>query len=150
MVSELEHTKLVDEHLESHPEDSPCHKVALRGALPVNWGWSGCYGVYPDGSVVFYNDEAKSWSTTVKRAQWLITLSLVARRHPQYQDLLPRRPINATDCSECNGTGTPDLAKNNEVLRNLLCGNCYALGWIPAGGWGTIAPRILPTHPPQP
>lgn len=150
MPSQVEHTRLVSEQLQSYPEDSPCRKVALRGALSVGWGWSGCYGVYADGTVVFYDEETDSWSPAMKREEWLITLSLVARDHPEYVDLLPRRPSDAKECSECDGTGIPHFAKNDDALRKLLCGSCYALGWIPAGGWGTIAPFLVPTRSSNP
>jgi hypothetical protein len=55
----------------------------------------------------------------------LHTIALVAgtERYPWLRDLLPIRPVDAVDCSCCNGTGR--LGPGN-VLR---CRSCMALGW---------------------
>jgi hypothetical protein len=48
-----------------------------------------------------------------------------ARRMPKLQSLLPSRPPDAPNCSECRGSGF--------ILGDLVCPDCGALGWVAPG-----------------
>jgi hypothetical protein len=57
----------------------------------------------------------------------LHTIALVAgaARYPWLEGLLPSRPLGATQCGACGGSGR--LGPENA----LFCNACGALGWIP-------------------
>ena len=61
----------------------------------------------------------------------IAVLILGSRNLPQLAELIPQRPIDATDCSGCNGTGWT----HQEIYRHfggegILCQECFGLGWV--------------------
>ena len=51
-----------------------------------------------------------------------LSLTVARERWPELSDLLPRRPVEARDCSACEGRGS--------IVPKVYCGECGALGWI--------------------
>lgn len=146
MVTHVQHRHFVDEFLANNHEDTPCRRVALRGAIPVRWAWTGCFGLFEDGSIVYYDDEKQEWAPTVRRDEWLVTIRLAGTTHPEYLELLPLRPDDAPDCPSCRGSGRAIAAPSSDALANVLCGTCSALGWTPRNGWGVIVPFTVATR----
>lgn len=95
--------RLVDEYLTSSSQPSPCRMVALRGAVPVSSAWSGCFGVFDDGSVIYYDEDTNSWAPQVRRDEWLATVTFAAAQHPELAFLVPVRPSDAVVCPACSG-----------------------------------------------
>jgi hypothetical protein len=93
----------------------------------------GCY-ISPTGDMFLETYEVGSDEPpTVDRSRCAqhAVLILGSRNVPQLADLLPKRPIDATDCSGCNSSGRT----HKEIFRQLggegiLCQQCCGLGWI--------------------
>jgi hypothetical protein len=60
-------------------------------------------------------------------------LVIATRRFPALEALLPQRPVFATACAACRGTGDWHLfsADRKESLRigSMICKECGGLGW---------------------
>ena len=58
------------------------------------------------------------------------TIALVAGAldHPVLRELLPKKPREANDCDQCDGTGRITLGLQ-ERCALAFCGQCKGLGW---------------------
>jgi hypothetical protein len=52
-----------------------------------------------------------------------IAFASLIKHYPDFRDLLPERPTNASDCSICSGTGWM-------MDGRCYCGTCRGLGWV--------------------
>jgi len=93
----------------------------------------GCY-ISPDGDLFLETYDVGSGEPPEVdrsyRAQ-IAVLILGSRNLPQLVDLIPQRPVDATDCSGCNDTGWT----HREIYRHIggegiLCEECFGLGWV--------------------
>ena len=77
----------------------------------------------PDGTTVALIEGAPGdpdqWQDDTEQDR--ITALVIARKQfPELEQLLPRRPADATDCPECGATG---------FIHGIVCGACSGLGW---------------------
>ena len=104
-----------------------CERALLEmGALPIPWAWVGCFGIRPNGEVVYVDDDGKVNTRELadNPSFAIATLVYAARRNPALSSLLPFKPVSALACAVCSGTGSaPPTA-------NALCGECMGLGWM--------------------
>ncbi len=95
------------------------------GALPIYPGWTETLALAPDGSLVRWSTESECDGVRPIENERDARLVLVqcARRYPELQHLLPRRPPHATTCAGCGGTGSP-VPSNPDIICE-----CGGLGW---------------------
>jgi hypothetical protein len=94
------------------------------------------YGAYisPTGDLFMETyDPASDDPPTVDRGRCaqIAVLILGSRTLPQLTDLLPKRPIDASGCTSCDGSGWT----HQEFFRQfggkgILCEQCCGLGWV--------------------
>jgi hypothetical protein len=107
--------------------------------LPVYCDWTHAFGVTEDGSVFAYEhdpwpqasltpaNERIPLNAKVSDPSWLnVALRHGMKAYPWLEDLLPERPSDAQDCSQCSGTGRIPIA------ADLVC-HCGGSGWVPGG-----------------
>jgi hypothetical protein len=103
--------------------------VSVGGSM---WAW---YFLRPNGEVVVVGedeDRPDVDSVYSDRSHQLRTLVWLSRRHPELASLLPEREPGATDC-RCT------LHSHIFGPDRVLCSECGALGWLPAGPAFSIA-----------
>ena len=126
----MEHV-VVQRLIESAKAQTPSsieRALLALGALPIPWAWEGCFGVRPNGEVVYVDEDGKPTlleSIGYVRENTMATLVYAAKRNPDLMCLLPQRPAGARSCSTCRGTGTVTKVE-------ALCGECLGLGWVNA------------------
>jgi len=126
------------------------------GALPLLYTWGGLYAIDRNVRVwrIFWRDNdniPRSPEVVTDVRSWVWAVSEGSRRYPEIQQLLPSRPAEAPDCSECQGVGisrdcqllrAQPLATLPEFMRKLadgdpwLCPHCGGLGWVYNGPVG--------------
>ena|SRR5438132_243098 len=102
-----------------------------RGLLPLYMGWTGT--IFVDGSGEFWFLDLEDEPGTLRPEndlRWqIVSLVIGSERHPELQALLPQRPEAEPDCAVCSGTGHAIVSGIEK--KNVTCGNCAGLGWVP-------------------
>jgi hypothetical protein len=102
--------------------------AASTNALPLWSDMSGCIALKPDGSFVHYEWDTHK-ITEEKSPSWqLLALVAGSKEHPELEALLPQKTEDARQCSMCQGTGC--LVVEDYVAKNIVCGDCFGLGWV--------------------
>jgi hypothetical protein len=60
-----------------------------------------------------------------------IIIGAKQRKAPELLSLLPKRPFEASDCTECNNSGWRQFG--NDVNGNpvkIICWDCGGIGWV--------------------
>ncbi len=127
--------KLIQEFV-NHPQDS-IHSKALQtmvakfNIFPLTFNFFSCYCINLNGEIILFDSEynVENKKITEKR---LINLVLCQgiKKYPELKELMPIRSENDINCSHCNGTGIEPLAKELNLVENIICW-CGGLGWIP-------------------
>ena len=116
--------RLIEECVRN-PVDAMRELARAHRALPVYADMDGSLFLKPNGEVWFQGSEGdkKSALRLEESPHWCLVARLAAaERFPQLAELVPIRPAEAADCSDCEGRG--------RVLNDLVrCGVCYGLGW---------------------
>src|SRR5262249_36735571 len=75
-------------------------------ALPLDFGWTACLALRPDGQVVCIDyDEPEQARVVEDERERIIGLFRGGRNDPDLRWLIPERPFGAIDCPDCRGTG---------------------------------------------
>ena len=109
---------------------------SLRETVPGGFPLVGSIGldtaVTADGRIWIQVDDLSEtnpspWRLATERERTSILVSAQMRYWPELALLLPLRPLDAIDCSGCNGTGYlhADI---------IWCSSCGCLGWVHANG----------------
>lgn len=95
------------------------------GVIPLLFDWSAFMGMDANGTFSFISwDEPRKVDSVVSADLQDLAILSGLRFYPELATLLPERPIDATICKSCGGTGDLGLADN------IVC-RCGGLGWIP-------------------
>jgi len=118
--------RLIEESLRSSTDLAGKIARANR-VLPVYADIGGFLFLKPNGEV--WSQDSESFDSALKLEEsphWCLVARLAAaERFPELSELVPVRPAEAADCSDCEGLG--------RVLNGLVrCGVCYGLGWFEA------------------
>ena len=78
-----------------------------------------------DGSVLIQveagaNEPPPPWRVATEQER-SASFVIAKKRIPELADLLPHRPLEATDCPYCKGSGY--------LIQQVVCGKCGGLGW---------------------
>ncbi len=94
--------------------------AAASGGVPVHVDVGGVLVVCVNGVQAF---DPATGSLRHVTDEWATTaLVKAARRFPELASLLPQKPLSASSCSACQGTGS--------ILGVLTCASCSGIGWI--------------------
>ena len=100
------------------------------GVLPLTWDMGGCMALRPTGEVVawIWDEEAEIsiQDTALDRNRALFQ---GAAKYPALVPFLPSRPLDATTCGYCNGSGK--LSGLPEVVPGQFVCFCGGAGWLP-------------------
>lgn len=95
--------------------------VALMGTLGCIWL------LRPDGTLWEVDDDfGRPLAPLAPEWQWG-AIRCGVERLPWLADALPRRPMGATDCPQCRGTGTFPPERGS---AGVLCDRCCSRGWL--------------------
>ena len=87
-----------------------------------------------DGRVIvhaFLDDEPPCESSDPKDFYQMVVLGARAYLMPELLSLLPQRPPDSTDCSNCKGSGWWLFMKDTKGKPiELACWECGGVGWI--------------------
>ena len=92
------------------------------------------YGSVGGGYVMALDGRIFEWNLDIEGREVLdpvkmrLALMLGSRVIPELKLLVPRRPIEAVDCAQCQGSGERGLG---EQLK-WLCDGCGGVGWTQA------------------
>ena len=93
--------------------------IALMGTIGSIWM------LRPDGTLWDVDADWGKPLTPLSEECRIMAVVWGAERFPWLAELLPSRPSNAPDCSDCKGSGhVGDLS--------VLCPQCEGLGWTPS------------------
>jgi hypothetical protein len=95
--------------------------ISLLGTIGSTWL------LRPDGTFWDVDDDFGKPLQPLAREFHSTALVAGVERHPWLAELLPSRPNQAVDCSDCAGTGR--LFVKNEPTNFIHCFTCGALGW---------------------
>ena len=106
--------------------------AAELNVLPMFLDFGGCYGIRPNGEIVSFSwDEPYKLDVENDPRIWNIVLFQGAKKYPELKELIPTRPPDAVECSDCKGTGIfQGLAEHGIVPQNIVC-YCGGIGWLP-------------------
>lgn len=83
-------------------------------ADPTEWDGTNPYEVI---------DSKEAWSSIIVGASLF--------KFPELLRLLPKRPANAHNCSQCHGTGSIKIKPTNGKQVEIVCADrCGGLGWV--------------------
>jgi len=100
--------------------------AAAADSLPVGFDLCNDMFIRPDGTVGSCGADADSVGFAEPNAARLISAMLFgSARIPRLASLVPSPPLDATDCTQCNGFGKHAFAKNSH------CDMCGGVGWVP-------------------
>src|SRR5262245_24398641 len=101
-------------------------------ALPILWDLFTIFFLRSDGELFAINFlEAEPKPEIEKDIHSIITVINVATEmFPELKDLLPRRPNDAQDCPDCNGTGRMRIIDYYGKPASLACPKGMTLGWV--------------------
>ena len=119
----------------NHPQDLIHTKelqytVAKYNLLPLVFNWHPCC-INPEGEIFLLdwdnlNDQKVETNKRIVNA----ILFQGIKKYPELKELMPIRSENDIDCPSCKGTGILPLAKELNLVENIICW-CGGLGWIP-------------------
>lgn len=109
--------------------------LALMGTIGSTWL------LRPDGTLWDTDEDLETSLTPLPEELHVVALVAGAERYPWLQDLLPKRPGGAVECSTCAGRGRVGYADAADSDRGVFCPACRALGWVLA------RPHHAPTSP---
>jgi hypothetical protein len=104
--------------------------------------------IRPDGQVIWIDyDEPHRVRPVEDDRERNLGLFQGSRRDPDLGFLVPPRPPDAVDCTDCKGTGRPAFPKGYEHLAEKVVCSCGGLGWLPVSSASPARPpgRILRT-----
>ncbi|CAN5856250.1 hypothetical protein BH20ACI4_BH20ACI4_24210 [soil metagenome] len=125
---------LIREFVE-HPQDA-IHtkelqkKVAESNLLPLVFNWHPCC-ITPNGEIFLLkwdNLADQKLETNQRTINGILNQGI--KKYPELKELMPIRSANDIDCPSCNGTGIDPIAKELNLIDNIICW-CGGLGWIP-------------------
>jgi hypothetical protein len=122
----------IEQRVAAYPSESPeptrwlASSAVEAGVLPLYAGGFETIGLGPDGEIVSWLTEGEypGVRPVEDRYLWLSALVNGAKRYPQLQPSLPRRPPSARDCWHLDHPLFAD--------GKLFCPECCGLGWIEA------------------
>jgi hypothetical protein len=79
-----------------------------------------------DGRVLEEDWEAHTLKELTESTKRLTALVLAAERMPSFAELLPSRPVAASDCATCSGVGRWSPG----APHSFVCGHCGGVGWV--------------------
>ena len=121
--------KRISEYLASESISAEMHKVAASvAALPLWSDIGGCIAIKPDGSFVQCDWDSGKIVEEKNPAWQLLALVAGSKIYPELEVLLPKETGEAQQCSMCKGTGC--LVIEDYVSKNIVCGQCFGLGWV--------------------
>lgn len=93
--------------------------------LPLFNSLAESFGIDSNGNIKRFATEWVNESTDAAMSpetveQYYATLISGVRKYPELNELLPSRPVDATTCSDCNGSGWKSTT--------LIC-TCGGVGW---------------------
>ena len=123
--------KRIDDLLENPKNlSSEEPKIASSlNALPIYPDWSGFIAIRPDESFLFCTEEGLV-ENYVEPEWQLVALVRGSKQYPELESLLPKQSTDASECSDCKGTGRAIVEEQH--LNNVICGGCFGLGWVDA------------------
>ena len=106
--------------------------AAELNALPMFLDFGGCYAIRVDGEIVsFVWDEPYSLKPENDPRIRNLVLFQGARKYPELDELVPKRPPEAEDCSHCGGTGIEPMNEKLGFDEEMIICYCGGLGWLP-------------------
>ena len=106
--------------------------AAELNALPMFLDFGGCYAIRVDGEIVsFMWDEPYSLKPENDPRIRNLVLFQGARKYPELDELVPKRPPEAEDCSHCSGTGIEPMNGGLGFDEDMIVCYCGGLGWLP-------------------
>jgi hypothetical protein len=97
---------------------------AAKG-LPVYCDLGACLVIQPTGRVMTFDLDSRDVRELDDESWLLVACSAATERYPEFQAIVPLRPVAAIDCSACAGTG-------KDPKFGLRCGVCMGMGWVKA------------------
>ena len=113
---------------DSSPDPMNLRQIAAEiQALPLVLDMGGCYAICSNGQVVSFSWDAPS-DVRVEEDPRIRNMAIFqgCRKYPTLKSLVPSRPAEALECSQCHGTGKLPLP-----MQNVIC-YCGGLGWLPS------------------
>ncbi len=83
-----------------------------------------------DGRIIIedmLNEKLPREASSLIEAATAIVAGAKIRNFPELLSILPLRPHNAVDCSNCEKIG---WFKPSETIGPFICGDCGGLGWL--------------------
>jgi hypothetical protein len=123
------HAARVSKHMAAILNESGSHSKSAvmitrrTGGLLVYGDLGGVLALAPVGELVSYNDETETVSPLQESLWQDVALASLAKRYPDFRDLLPERPAEAPICPNCSGSGWM-------MDGRLFCRRCRGLGWL--------------------
>jgi hypothetical protein len=118
--------EFVERQMAAQASEDPAAAAALAEARGMRlFGTIGAeVFLRPDGTTVALVEgaagEPDRWHDDTE-SEHIAALVIARKRFPELEQLLPRRPERAADCSMCAATG---------LIQGMVCGACSGLGWI--------------------
>jgi hypothetical protein len=106
--------------------------AAELNALPMALDFGGCYALRPNGEIFsFAWDEPYDLRIEDDPRICNLVLFQGAKKYPELNELVPSRPLDAIDCSFCNGTGVEPMNEKLGFTEERITYYCGGLGWLP-------------------
>lgn len=100
--------------------------VREKNALPLYIGWTETTGITPEGDVVmWYTEDEIRFIQEIDTQLFRSSLMEGVKRYFDLEFLTPKRPLDATTCEQCFGTGK----LQQKGLENIIC-VCGGVGWL--------------------
>ena len=95
------------------------------GALPIGFDLCNDMFIRPDGVVggASTDDSAIAFGD-LSPSRLMRALLFGSKRIPELRDLIPSRPRDAFDCSQCDGAG------KHPAAEHAWCDLCGGVGWV--------------------
>jgi hypothetical protein len=130
----------IADHVRRAHEGLPLNSPAREhGGIPLFFTLGTMLILRPDGVILdLWTECEPDWPEADGKArvatgeqEWL---GIVAgsEKYPWLSELIPRRPPDATDCTDCTGRGRTPIRDASGNRVTLYCGACGAVGWRPA------------------
>ena len=98
--------------------------ASLHRALPVCNDLGGTLFITTSGVVLEAGHDDENVNAKPDEGMRIVALLSAMRRYPELEPLRPTRPLAATDCQSCAGSGRVSLG-----AAAAWCGTCNGLGW---------------------